>query len=88
MIERESKLQFPVLVWGFLFGIATGERRTLAGFRRSYNSTADETVSPGGFYSRLTASLGEYLRELVERGFDEVAVLEPVDADIDRFRTV
>ena len=71
-----------------MFGFAAGESRTLAGFRRSYNSTADETISPGGFYHRLTPSLSEYLRELVERGLDEVAVPDAVDADIDRFRDV
>jgi len=71
-----------------VFGFAAGESRTLAGFRRSYNSTADETISPGGFYHRLTPSLAEYLRDLVERGLDEVAVPDAVDADINRFRDV
>lgn len=41
--ERDHKLQIPVLVQacvGF-----TGKSRTLAGFRRGYNSTADKTIS-------------------------------------------
>jgi len=84
VVEREGKLQIPVLVFSF----AAGESRTLAGFRRSYDSTANKTISPGGFYHRLTPSLAEYLRDLVERGLDEVAVPEAVDADIDRFRGV
>jgi putative transposase len=88
VVERESKLQVPVLVWALVFGFAAGERRTLAGFRRSYNATADKPISPGGFYQRLTPSLAEYLRDLVEHGLDEVAVPEAVDADIDRFRDV
>ena len=87
-VEREGKLQMPVLVWAFVFGFAAGESRTLAGFRRSYNSTADVTVSPGGFYHRLTPSLAEYLRDLVETVLDEVAVPDGVEADIDRFRDV
>jgi len=66
VVEREGKLQIPVLVWALVFGFAAGESRTLAGFRRSYNSTADETISPGGFYHRLTPTLAEYLRDLVE----------------------
>ena len=86
--EREGKLQIPVLVWSLVFGFAAGEDRTLAGFRRSYNSTADETISPGGFYHRLTPTLAAYLRDLVERGLDEVAVPDSVDADVDRFRDV
>ncbi len=86
VVEREGKLQIPVLVWALVFGFAAGESRTLAGFRRSYNSTADETLSPSGFYHRLTPSLAEYLRDLVEHGLDEVAVPNAVDADIDRFR--
>src|SRR6056297_2883389 len=88
VVEREGKLQVPVLVWALVFGFAAGESRTLAGFRRSYNSTADETISPSGFYQRLTPTLAEYIRDLVERGLDEVAVPDAVDADIDRFRDV
>jgi len=64
VVEREGKLQLPALVWALVFGFAAGESRTLAGFRRSSNSTADETISPGGFYHRLTPSLAEYLRDL------------------------
>ncbi|TYO71086.1 putative transposase, partial [Halobacterium salinarum DSM 3754] len=88
MVERDRKLQIPAFVWAFVFGFAAGESRTLAGFRRCYNSTADETISPGGFYQRLTPTLAEYLRDLVEHGLDEVAVPNAVDADIDRFRDV
>jgi len=66
VIEREGKLHLPPLVWSFAFGFATGESRTLAAFRRSYNSTADESLSPGGYYQRLTPSLAEYLCDLVE----------------------
>jgi putative transposase len=86
VVERDRKLQIPAFVWTFVFGFAAGESRTLAGFRRSYNSTADETISPSGFYQRLTPTLAEYLRDLIERGLDEVAVPDAVDADIDRFR--
>ncbi len=60
VIERDGKIQIPVFVWVFVFGFAAGESRTLAGFKRSYNSTSDETISPGGFYQRLTPSLAEY----------------------------
>jgi putative transposase len=88
VVERDRKLQIPAFVWAFVFGFAAGESRTLAGFRRSYNSTADKPISPGGFYQRLTPSLAKYLRDLVERGLDEVAVPDAVDADIDRFRDV
>ncbi|MFC7026463.1 IS4 family transposase [Halomicroarcula sp. GCM10025324] len=88
VVERTRTLQIPVLVWALVFGFAAGESRTLAGFRRSYNSTADESISPGGFYQRLTPTLAEYLRDLVERGLDEVAVPDAVNADIDRFRDV
>jgi len=88
VVERDRDLQIPVLVWALVFGFAAGESRTLAGFRRSYNSTADERLSPGGFYQRLTPTLAAYLRDLVERGLDEVAVPDTVDTDIDRFRDV
>ncbi len=53
VVERDSKLQVPALVWAFVFGFAAGESRTLAAFRRSYNSTADKTLTAGGFYQRL-----------------------------------
>jgi len=88
VVERDRKLQIPAFIWAFVFGFAAGESRTLAGFRRSYNSTADESISPGGFYQRLTPTLAEYLRDLVEHGLDEVAVPDAVDADINRFRDV
>jgi len=80
--------RFPLSSGHLVFGFAAGESRTLAGFRRSYNSTADESISPGGFYQRLTPTLAEYLRDLVEHGLDEVAVPDAVDADINRFRDV
>lgn len=88
VVEREGKLQLPPLVWSFAFGFAAGESRTLAAFRRTYNSTADESLSPGGFYQRLTPTLAEYLRDLVEYGFDEVAVPHTVSEEFDRFRDV
>jgi len=88
VVERDRKLQILPFVWAFVFGFAAGESRTLAGFRRSYNSTADETISPSGFYQWLTPTLAEYFRDLVERGLDEVAVSDAVDADTDRFRDV
>jgi len=88
VVERDRKLQIPAFVWSFVFGFAAGESRTLAGFRRCYNSTTDETTSPGGFYRRLTPTLAEYFRDLVETMLDEVAVPNAVDADIDRFRDV
>jgi putative transposase len=88
VVERDGKLQIPVLVWALVFGFGTGESRTHAGFRRNYKSTADESISPSGFYHRLTPLLAEYLRDLVERGLNEVAVPDAVDVDIDRFRDV
>ena len=69
-----------------VFGLAASESRTLAGFRRSYNSTADETIPPGGFYHRMTPSLPEFLRDLLQRSLDEVAVPDVVDADLNRFK--
>jgi len=88
VVERDSKLQIPALVWTFVFGFATGESRTLAAFRRSYNSTADEPLSPGGFYQRLTPLFAAYLRDLVEFALDEVAVPHTVSDEFDRFKDV
>jgi putative transposase len=87
-VERDCKLQVPAFVWAFVFGFAAGENRTLAGFRRCDNSTADETISPGGFYQQLTPTPAEYLRDLVETALDEVAVPNGVDADLNRLRDV
>lgn len=55
-----------MIVWALVFGPRLRRIRTLAGFRRGYNSTADETISPGGFNHRKTPSLAEYLPDLVE----------------------
>jgi putative transposase len=86
VVERDRKLQIPAFVWTFVFGFAAGESRTLAGFRRRYNSTVGETISPSGSHQRLTPTLAEYLRDLVETTLGEVAIPDAVDADIDRFR--
>jgi len=88
VIEREGKLWIPPLVWSPAFGFATGESRTVVAFRWSYNSTADKSLSPGGYYQRLTPTLAEYLRDLVECGLDEVAVPHTVTGQLDRFRDV
>jgi hypothetical protein len=66
VVERDSKLQILALVWAFVFGFAACERRTLAAFRRSYSSTADKTLTAGGFYQRLTPLLTEFLCDLVD----------------------
>ena len=50
VVERDSKFQVPAMVWALVFGFAASESRTLAAFRRAYNATADEPLSPGGFY--------------------------------------
>jgi len=88
VVERDSKLQIPALVWAFVFGFAAGESRTLAAFRRSYNSTADKTLTAGGFYQRLTPLLAEYLCDLVERRIDEVAVPHTISDEFARFRDI
>jgi hypothetical protein len=88
VVERNREMQMPALVWSFVFGFAAGESRTPAGFRRSYNTTADETLSPGGFHQRLIPTFAEYLCDLVDAALDEVAVLDAVDVDVDRFRDV
>ena len=88
VIERDSKLQIPALVWTLMFGFATGESRTLATFRRSYSATADEPLSPGGFYQWLTPLFATCLSDLVERELNEVAVPHTVSDEFDRFRDV
>jgi len=75
VVERNRKLQIPAFVWAFVFGFAAGEGRTLADFRRCYNSTANKTLSPGGFCQRLTPTLAEY--------FSDTA-----GVDVGRFRDV
>lgn len=88
MVERDGKFQVPAMVWALVFGFATGESQTLAAFRRSYNATADKTLSPGGFYQRLTPLFAAYLSDLVEFALDEVAVPHTVSDEFDQFRDV
>jgi len=70
-----------------VFGFAAGESRTLADDSGRSYSTADETISPGGFYRWLTPTLARCFRDLVERGLDEVALslmlltLIPIDLE-------
>jgi IS4 transposase len=88
VVERNRKLQMPALVWSLVFGSATGESRSLADFRRNYNSTADDTLCPSGFYQQLTPELAEYLNDLVEQGLDEVTTPDTTSQEIERFQDV
>jgi IS4 transposase len=88
VVERNRRLQMPALVWSLVFGFATGETRSLAELRRSYNSIADETLCPSGFYQQPTPELAEYLSDLVERGFDEVAAPDTTSREINRFQDI
>ena len=74
VVEREGKLQTPVSLWTSVFGFATGEVRTLAAFRRNYNTTAEKTLTARIFYHRLTLRLADFLCDLVELRLDKVAV--------------
>ena len=88
VVKRDGKFQVPAMVWALVFGFATGESRTLAAFRRSYNATADKTLSPGGFYQRLTPLFAAYLCDLVKFVLDEVAVPHTVGDEFEQFRDV
>ncbi len=88
VVERNRKLQMPALVWSLVFGFTTGESQSLADFHRSYNSIDDDTLGPSGFYQQLTPELAEYLSDLVERGFDEAAVLDTTSRQIGHFRDI
>ena len=88
VVEHDSKDQILALVWTFVFGSRRWRSRTLAAFRRSYNSTADEPLSPGGFYQRLIPLFAAYLRDLVEFALDEIAVPHTACDEFDRFRDV
>jgi putative transposase len=88
VVERDSKIRIPALVWAFVFGFAAGESRTLAAFRRAYNATANKTLSPGGFYQRLRPLFVAYLSDLVEFALDVVAVPHTVSDEFDQFRDV
>jgi endonuclease III-like uncharacterized protein len=69
-----------------MFGFATSESRTLPGFRRINNSTADETLTTSGFYKQLTQRLADFLLDLVEQRLHEVAVPHTINHEFDRFR--
>ena len=88
MVEHDRKAQIPALGWAFVFGFVASKSRTLDGFRRGYNATADETLSPDGFHQRLTPVFAEYFSDLVKHEINKVAVPDVFDIDIDRFRDV
>jgi hypothetical protein len=61
VVERNKKAQMPALVWSFVFGFA-------AGFRRSYNTTANETLKKHVSYREhssrwLAQSLSKHLEQ-------------------------
>lgn len=67
-----------------MFGFTAGKSRILAAFRRTYNCTADDLLSPGEFYQWLPPLFAAYLRELVEFVLDGVAVPH----EFDQFRNI
>jgi len=94
LVERNSawsnvigSSRFPPLS-GHSCSASPRRSRTLADFRRCCNSTADKTLSLGGFYQRLTPVLAEYFSDLVETALDEVAVPDTAGVDVERFRDV
>lgn len=52
VVERDSKIQIPALVWAFVLGFVAGKPRTFAVFRRAYNATANKTLPTRGQAAR------------------------------------
>lgn len=73
--ERNMKTQILALIWSFMFGFTPNKSQTLAGLRRSYNITADDTLPPGGFQQWLIPVFAEYLSDLVRYGANRDATL-------------
>jgi putative transposase len=72
VVRRERKVDVVALVQVLVLGFDGARRRTIAGFRRSYELATGVTLAPSAFYDRLTPALAQLLRELTLRAFDQL----------------
>lgn len=88
-VKRQGKVRIYTFVWALVLGFAIGDKRTLAGLRRSYERAADHTIEESAFYKRFTPELVVLLKALLAHAFAQLEdVGRALRGPLSRFRDV
>lgn len=75
IVIRTRKLDVRVLVWTLIVCVPVGgEARSIARYRRTYNSATSQNLVVSSFYERFTKQLERFLRDLLDHTVEEIAV--------------
>lgn len=73
LVKRERKVDPVVMFWVLTLSFGVRLQRTLASLKRSYERTADTTLSDSSWYERFTPELVAFLRMCVIHGIEHLA---------------
>ena len=71
-VKRQGKVQIYDLVCTLVLGFGSGDKRTLAALRRSYELTAGHTIEESAFYKRFTPELVALMKGLLVHAFAQL----------------
>ena len=63
--KRNRKISASAFFWSLVMGYAVGNRRTIAGIRRSFEKSIGKSIVPSAFYDRFTPNLVNLLKEVL-----------------------
>jgi putative transposase len=72
-VQRQRKVDIVALVFSLTLGLASGKRRTLTAFRRSYEKSTGTRLAPSAFYGRFNRALVRLVRDLVNETFSKLS---------------
>lgn len=70
-VKRQRVVKIFPFVWNLVLGFTSGDKRTLAGLRRTYEKTTGQTIEESSFYNRFTPELVALLKIILVRALDE-----------------
>jgi IS4 transposase len=76
-VRRQRKVDIVALVYSLTLGFAVGNRRSLAGLRRTYERATGTTLAPSAFYGRFTNELALLLQRLVSEALAKLSRKAP-----------
>lgn len=77
VVQRERKIDIVAFLWTLILGFATGNERSIAGLRRSYEKTIGVRLAASAFYDRFNKQLVDLLKALVADFVDGLVPLQP-----------
>jgi len=63
--KRNRKISAPGFFWSLVLGFSSGNHRTIAGFRRSFQKSVGRSVVPSAFYDRFSPDFVRFLRAVL-----------------------